>query len=33
MEEGVNGICKGINGKIPLGGHKDPIWIICDNLL
>ena len=27
------GICKGLNGRIPVGGHNDPISIVGDNLL
>ena len=25
--------CKGLNGKIPIGDHKDPISIVGDKLL
>ena len=28
-----NGICNGLNGKIPLGSHEDPISIVGDKLL
>jgi hypothetical protein len=27
------GICKGLNGKIPVGGHVDPSSIVGDRLL
>jgi hypothetical protein len=28
-----SGICRGLNGKIPVGGHVDPSSIVGDNLL
>jgi hypothetical protein len=28
-----NGICSGLNGWIPVGGHVDPSSIVGDNLL
>ena len=27
-----NGICKGLNGKIPIGSHKDPILMLVINV-
>ena len=27
------GICKGLNGKITVGGHKDPISTVGERLL
>jgi hypothetical protein len=27
------GICRGLNGKIPVDGHVDPSSIVGDNLL
>ena len=28
-----SGICNGLNGKVPIGGHRDPISIVGDKLL
>lgn len=28
-----NGICIGLNGEIPIGGHVDPSSMVGDNLL
>jgi hypothetical protein len=28
-----NGICNGLNGEIPVGGHVEPNSIVGDNLL
>ena len=29
----IKGTCSGLNGKIPVGSHNDPISIVGDKLL